>query len=118
MDIVAGSHGECRRQSRQVPASRELAHVWDVCFIALSLVLAPRSVSCAPLDTKYLANELEWNAWHVFLAQNPTCVEALRVERYCICQNLILLQAFDKLGAGHDSRILPEFPRQAFHFDK
>jgi hypothetical protein len=44
--------------------------------LVLFRVLAPMSVDCAALDTKYLADEVEWNARHVFLAQNPTCAEA------------------------------------------
>jgi hypothetical protein len=74
-------------------------------FIMSSLVFAPMIVDCAALDPKYL---VEWNARRVFLAQNPTCVEALLAERCRKCKDLILLQAFNDLGAGRDSHILPE----------
>jgi hypothetical protein len=86
-------------------------------FIASSLVLTPMIVDCTALDTQYLADEIEWNARSAFLAQNPTCVEALLAKRCCICENLILLHEFDDLGAGRDSHILPECSRQASHFD-
>jgi hypothetical protein len=60
-------------------------------FIASSLVVAPVIVDCVALDTKRLAGELEWKARDVFLAQNPTCVEALLPEVCCRCKRLILL---------------------------
>jgi hypothetical protein len=87
-------------------------------FIASSLVLTSMIAHCAALDTKCLADEIEWNARHVFLAQNPTCVEALLEERYYSCKYLILLQTFDDLGAGRDSYILPECAAQVCHFHK
>jgi hypothetical protein len=77
-------------------------------FIAWSLVLVSMIVDCAALDAKYVANELEWNARQVLLAQTPRCVKAVLAERCCRGQSLILLQAFDGIGAGRDSHILPE----------
>jgi hypothetical protein len=50
-------------------------------FTAPSLVLAPLIVDCAALNTKYMADELGWNARRVLLAQNSTCVEALLAEK-------------------------------------
>jgi hypothetical protein len=69
-------------------------------FIGSNLVLAEMIVYCGALDTKYLADELEWNAQPVFLAQNPTCAEALLAERWCRSKSHILLQAFDDLIPG------------------
>jgi hypothetical protein len=60
-------------------------------FIASSLVLAPMIGDCTALDTKYLVDELERNARYVFLAHNPTCVEALLTERCCSYISLIML---------------------------
>jgi hypothetical protein len=87
-------------------------------FAAPTLLLAPMMVDCAAVDIKYLADELEWNARPVFLAQNPTCVETLLAKRRCMCKSLILLQIFDNLGTGRDGHIFPECPAQVGHFNK
>jgi hypothetical protein len=87
-------------------------------FIASRLVLAPMIVNSAALDTKYLADELDWNAWRVFLAQNPSCVETLPAEKCCRWKILIPLRAFDDLRAGREGPILPKRAGQASHFNK
>jgi hypothetical protein len=75
-------------------------------------------VDCAGLDTKYLADELEWNMRCVLLAQNPTCAETLLAKKCCRCKSVILLQDTDDLGPGRDNHILPERAGQPFHFNK
>jgi hypothetical protein len=87
-------------------------------FIVSSLVFAPMIVDCAALDTKYLADELEWKAWRVFLAQNPICLEALLAQRYCRCKSWILMQAFNDLGAGRHKHNLPECVGLVSYFKK
>jgi hypothetical protein len=87
-------------------------------FIASSIVLVPMRVDCAALDTKCLVDELERNARLVFLAQNPTCVEALLAERRCRSKSFILPQAVDDLGEGRDSHILPECAGQVSNSNK
>jgi hypothetical protein len=75
-------------------------------------------IDCAAFDTKCSADEVEWNARRMFHAQNPTCLEALLAERRCRSKSLILPQAFDDLGAGRDSHILPECPGQVSHSNR
>jgi hypothetical protein len=87
-------------------------------FITSNLVLVPTIVDSTTLDIKYSTDVLEWNARRVLLAQNSTCVEALLAETCCRCKSLILLPAFDDLGVGRESHILPECAGQASHFDK
>jgi hypothetical protein len=87
-------------------------------FIAPSFILAPIIVDCATIDTKCLADELEWNARSLFLAQNLTCMQALLAERCCRYKIPILLQALNDLGAGRDSDILAECPGQVSLFNK
>jgi hypothetical protein len=70
------------------------------------------------LDTKSFTDELEWNAWPVFLAQNPACLKALLAERCCICKSFILPQAFGDFGSGCGGHILPEWTGQASAFNK
>jgi hypothetical protein len=65
-------------------------------------------VDCAALDTKYLTDELEWNAQYVFLSQNLRYMEALLAEKCCRWKRIMLLQPFDDLGARRGSHILPE----------
>jgi hypothetical protein len=77
-------------------------------FIASSLVLTQMIIDYAALVTKYLADELDWNALRVFPAQNPTCVEAPLAKRCYRRQSLTLLHAIDDLGVGRDNHILPE----------
>jgi hypothetical protein len=73
-------------------------------FIASSLVSALIIINCAVLTIKDLADELESNARCVFLAQNPTFVKALLTERCRRSKSLILLSAFDDIGADRDDR--------------
>jgi hypothetical protein len=87
-------------------------------FIASNPIPGPMIVDCIALGIIYLGSELEWNARPVFLAQNPTCLEALLAERCCRYNNLILLRAFDDFGVSHDIHILPECAGQPSYFNK